>query len=108
MSEFWGAIREYRPRRKKKGMDIGREEWEGHFKKLLGGEEEGEEERVEEEEGEGDEREGDEILDRDINLEEVVRALGGMKKKGDGGGRDTGGVSKISAESLVSRASGDT
>lgn len=46
MSDFWKAIREYRPRKKKKGEAIKKEAWEGHFKKLLGGE-------VEEEKGEG-------------------------------------------------------
>lgn len=49
MADFWAAIREHRPRRKRRGgilRSIEKEKWEEQFKKLLGGTEE-EKERVE-------------------------------------------------------------
>lgn len=57
MSEFWAAIRGYRPRRKRKGENIEKEKWINHFKNLLGGENEGE---IRGEAGEDKEKKGDE------------------------------------------------
>lgn len=72
---------------KKKGENIGKEEWLEHFKKLLGGEETREEagiagERLKKHStrgGDEDEIEIFEGLHGYVNIQEVVGALGGMK-----------------------------
>lgn len=89
MTEFWAAIRGFRPKRKRRGENIEKEKQEGHFKSLLGGET-GEEEGVDlggEEEEEGAEGEQDEIMNREIGIQEVERILAGMKN-GKAAGED--------------------
>lgn len=81
MNEFWAAIRSYRPRRKRKGENIEKEKWVEHFRNLLGGEEGGEA-RVELEGGQEEgEEEGNEVMNREIGIDEVQRALASMKNR---------------------------
>lgn len=79
MNEFWKVINRFRLRRKKKGGNIEKKEWDNHFRNLLEakrGEEGGKEEhrgKIVESQG------GEEELDREMTTGEVRRGLSRMK-----------------------------
>ena len=89
MSDFWEAIRTFRPRKKTTGgKGINKEEWQAHFEILLGSDEQTGEgsrqsKRVEDDEkGEDDEVEGElKELNKEIQLSEMMKVMRYMEKR---------------------------
>ena len=79
MTEFWNAIRSFRPRKNRKGANIKKHEWNEHFKKLLGASDPNSPNM--EGEGESEEESGEDNgnLNAEITFAEVKEALQKMR-----------------------------
>ena len=80
INEFWKALKNFSPRKRRKGEAISKNEWTKHFKALLGADENIEQIREgEKQEGKQIETIGDREMNEEINAWEVKKALGKMK-----------------------------